>query len=338
MRIDAGIISTDAREAGVSAKALEEAGYDGAFTYEGPHDPFLPIVGAALATEKIELMTSIAVAFARNPMILANLGYDLNLLSKGRFILGLGSQIKPHITKRFSMPWSRPAARMKEMISAIQAIWDCWQNGSKLDFRGEFYTHTIMTPFFTPASNPYGPPKIYVAAVGPLMTKAVAESADGLLVHPFHTLNYMEETILPGITEGLTNVGKSNSDFDCSISVMTATGLDDESFASSVDAVRNQIAFYGSTPAYRGVLDSCGVGDLQDRLNLLSKEGKWQEMGALIDDELLNTIAVVSEKPEDAAAEIRKRYAGKGDRLTPALYSSNPALAPSLLNALKGLI
>ena len=335
MKIDAGIISSDAREAGISAKNLEDAGYDGAFTYEGPHDPFLPLVGAALSTEKIELMTSIAVAFARNPMILANLGFDLNLLSKGRFILGLGSQIKPHITKRFSMPWSSPAARMKEMISAIQAIWDCWQNGTKLDFRGEFYSHTLMTPFFTPASNPYGIPKIYVAAVGPLMTKAVAESADGLLVHPFHTVKYMEEITLPGVREGLAEANKSEKNFDFSISVMTATGLDEESFVNSVNAVRNQIAFYGSTPAYRGVLESCDAGDLQERLNLLSKEGKWAEMAKMIDNDILNNIAVIAENPELAAKEIKKRYEGKGDRLTPALYSDNPELAPALLKALK---
>ena len=335
MKIDAGIISSDAREAGISAKNLEDAGYDGAFTYEGPHDPFLPLVGAALSTEKIELMTSIAVAFARNPMVLANLGFDLNLLSKGRFILGLGSQIKPHITKRFSMPWSSPAARMKEMISAIQAIWDCWQNGTKLDFRGEFYSHTLMTPFFTPASNPYGTPKIYVAAVGPLMTKVVAESADGLLVHPFHTVKYMEEITLPGVKEGLAEANKSEKNFDFSISVMTATGLDEESFVNSVKAVRNQIAFYGSTPAYRGVLESCDAGDLQERLNLLSKEGKWSEMAKMIDNDILNNIAVIAESPELAAKEIKKRYEGKGDRLTPALYSDNPELAPALLKALK---
>ena len=335
MKIDAGIISSDARKAGISAKGLEDAGYDGAFTYEGPHDPFLPLVGAALSTEKIELMTSIAVAFARNPMVLANLGFDLNLLSKGRFILGLGSQIKPHITKRFSMPWSSPAARMKEMISAIQAIWDCWQNGTKLDFRGEFYSHTLMTPFFTPASNPYGIPKIYVAAVGPLMTKAVAESADGLLVHPFHTVKYMEEITLPGVKEGLAEANKSEKNFDFSISVMTATGLDEESFINSVNAVRNQIAFYGSTPAYRGVLESCDAGDLQERLNLLSKEGKWAEMAKMIDNDILNNIAVIAESPELAAKEIKKRYEGKGDRLTPALYSDNPELAPALLKALK---
>jgi len=233
------------------------------------------------------------------------------------------------------MPWSSPAARMKEMISAIQAIWDCWQNGTKLDFRGEFYSHTLMTPFFTPASNPYGIPKIYVAAVGPLMTKAVAESADGLLVHPFHTVKYMEEITLPGVREGLAEANKSEKNFDFSISVMTATGLDEESFVNSVNAVRNQIAFYGSTPAYRGVLESCDAGDLQERLNLLSKEGKWAEMAKMIDNDILNNIAVIAENPELAAKEIKKRYEGKGDRLTPALYSDNPELAPALLKALK---
>ena len=166
MKIDAGIPTNDPREAGKATKILEDAGYDGAFTAETSHDPFLPLVTAAIETEKIELVTSIAVAFARNPMILANLGYDLQKLSKGRFILGLGSQIRPHITKRFSMSWSSPAARMKELVEAIRAIWDCWQNESKLDFRGEYYTHTLMTPFFNPGPNPYGLPKIYVAAVG----------------------------------------------------------------------------------------------------------------------------------------------------------------------------
>ncbi len=215
MKIDAGIPTNDPRESGKATKVLEDAGYDGAFTAETSHDPFLPLVSAALETEKIELVTAIAVAFARNPMILANLGYDLQKLSKGRFILGLGSQIRPHITKRFSMSWSSPAARMKEMIEAIRAIWDCWQNEGTLNFKGEFYTHTLMTPMFSPGPNPYGVPKIYVAAVGPLMTKSVAESADGLLVHPFHTPKYMTETTLPIVEESLSSVGKTRSCYDC---------------------------------------------------------------------------------------------------------------------------
>ena len=335
MKIDAGIEKINPKDSGNAAKSLEDAGYDGAFIPETSHDPFLPLVTAALATEKIDLYTSIAVAFARNPMILANLGYDLHLLSKGRFILGMGSQIKPHITKRFSMPWSSPASRMKELIEAIRAIWDCWQNESKLDFRGEFYTHTLMTPMFNPGPNPFGLPKIYVAAVGPLMTKAVGESADGLLVHPFHTPQYMKETTLPIVERALTSTGRNRSDFDFSISVMTATGTNEESYKKAIDACKNAISFYASTPAYKGVLDIHGYGDLQGKLNLMSKEGKWKEMALLIDDELLNTVAVVAETPEAAAAEIKLRYGEQGDRITPGFYSGEKGLAARVIKALR---
>ena len=335
MKIDAGIPTNDPREAGKATKALEDAGYDGAFTAETSHDPFLPLVTAAIETEKIELVTAIAVAFARNPMILANLGYDLQKLSKGRFILGLGSQIRPHITKRFSMPWSNPAARMKELIQAIRAIWDCWQNETNLNFKGDFYTHSLMTPFFNPGPNPYGIPKIYVAAVGPLMTKSVAESADGLLVHPFHTPKYLYETMLPIVKEGLSSTGKDRAEFDFSISVMTATGLSEETYKKAIQACKSGIAFYASTPAYKGVLEAHGYGDLQGRLNLLSKEGKWGEMTSLIDDELLNTVAVVAETPEEVAQEIKKRYSDQGDRITPAFYSGEEGLASRVISALR---
>ena len=335
MKIDAGIPTNDPREAGKATKALEDAGYDGAFTAETSHDPFLPLVTAAIETEKIELVTAIAVAFARNPMILANLGYDLQKLSKGRFILGLGSQIRPHITKRFSMPWSNPAARMKELIQAIRAIWDCWQNETNLNFKGDFYTHSLMTPFFNPGPNPYGIPKIYVAAVGPLMTKSVAESADGLLVHPFHTPKYMHETTLPIVKEGLSSTGKDRAEFDFSISVMTATGLSEETYKKAIQACKSGIAFYASTPAYKGVLEAHGYGDLQGKLNLLSKEGKWGEMTSLINDELLNTVAVVAETPEEVAQEIKKRYSDQGDRITPAFYAGEEGLASRVISALR---
>ena len=335
MKIDAGIPTNDPREAGKATKALEDAGYDGAFTAETSHDPFLPLVTAAIETEKIELVTAIAVAFARNPMILANLGYDLQKLSKGRFILGLGSQIRPHITKRFSMPWSNPAARMKELIQAIRAIWDCWQNETNLNFKGDFYTHSLMTPFFNPGPNPFGIPKIYVAAVGPLMTKSVAESADGLLVHPFHTPKYLYETMLPIVKEGISSTGKDRAEFDFSISVMTATGLSEETYKKAIQACKSGIAFYASTPAYKGVLEAHGYGDLQGKLNLLSKEGKWGEMTSLIDDELLNTVAVVAETPEEVADEIKKRYSDQGDRITPAFYSGEEGLASRVISALR---
>ena len=322
-------------EAGPAIKQLEDSGYDGAYSFEGAHDPFLPLVAAATNTSKIELITSIAVAFARNPMTLANIGYDLNLVSQGRFILGLGSQIKPHITKRFSMPWSSPAARMKEMVEAINAIWDCWQNGTKLNYRGEFYTHTLMTPFFNPGPNPYGLPKIYVAAVGPLMTQAVSESADGLLAHPFNSPKYINDVTLPIINKGLKTTGKTRDQFDLSVSVMTGIGATEETHQQAVKACRDQVAFYASTPNYKAVLETHGLGHLSEELNKLSKQGQWKEMGEAIDDETLKTFAVVEETPEALAKEIKKRYGTIGQRIAPVLYSGELDLAASVLTALK---
>ncbi len=322
-------------EAGPAIKQLEDAGYDGAYTFEGAHDPFLPLISAAMQTSNIELITSIAVAFARNPMNLANIGYDLNLVSEGRFILGLGSQIKPHITKRFSMPWSSPAARMKEMVEAIKAIWDCWQNGTKLNYRGEFYTHTLMTPFFNPGPNPHGLPKIYVAAVGPLMTQAVSESADGLLAHPFNSPKYVNEVTIPIINKGLETTGKNRDQFDLSVSVMTGIGATEETHKLAVKACRDQVAFYGSTPNYKAVLETHGLGHLSEELNKLSKQGKWMEMGDAIDDETLKTFAVVEESPEALAKEIKNRYGNIGQRIAPVLYSGELDLADSVLKALK---
>jgi len=335
MKIDAGIMVNNPAEAGPAIKQLEDSGYDGAYSFEGAHDPFLPLVAAATNTSKIELITSIAVAFARNPMTLANIGYDLNLVSQGRFILGLGSQIKPHITKRFSMPWSSPAARMKEMVEAINAIWDCWQNGTKLNYRGEFYTHTLMTPFFNPGPNPYGLPKIYVAAVGPLMTQAVSESADGLLAHPFNSPKYINDVTLPIINKGLKTTGKTRDQFDLSVSVMTGIGATEETHQQAVKACRDQVAFYASTPNYKAVLETHGLGHLSEELNKLSKQGKWKEMGEAIDDETLKTFAVVEETPEALAKEIKKRYGTIGQRIAPVLYSGELDLAASVLTALK---
>jgi len=335
MKIDAGIMISNPLDAGPAFKQVEDAGYDGAYTFEGAHDPFLPLVAAASQTTKIELVTSIAVAFARNPMILANIGYDLNLLSEGRFILGLGSQIKPHITKRFSMPWSQPAARMKDMVLAIKAIWDCWQNDTKLNYRGDFYTHTLMTPFFNPGPNPYGLPKIYVAAVGPLMTQAVSESADGLLGHPFSSPTYLEQVTLPIIKKGIESAGKTRDQFDLSISVMTGIGANEDSHKKAVQACREQVAFYASTPNYIAVLETHGYADLSKELNRLSKQGKWKEMGEAIDDEVLNTFAVVEETPEALAKEIKLRYGAIGQRIAPVLYSGELDLAGDVLRALK---
>ena len=298
-----------------SAQRLEAKGYAGAWTAETSHDPFLPHMVAAEHTERIELGTSIAVALARNPMTLANIGYDLQQYSRGRFILGLGTQIKPHITKRFSMEWSRPAARMREMITAIRSIWDCWENGTKLAFRGDFYTHTLMTPFFDPGPSPHGDPKVFISAVGPLMSEVAGEVCDGIICHAFSTEQYLREVTIPAVKRGLAKAGRSMDDFEIVGPGFVVTGGDEESMARSAAGIRQQIAFYGSTPAYRGVLDLHGWGDAQDELNRMSKEGAWQAMAELIDEEMLSTFAVVGE-PDSIADGIAKRYGDCVDRMT----------------------
>jgi probable F420-dependent oxidoreductase len=313
MKVDGGLgaIST----AGDTARSLEAAGYDGAWSAETSHDPFLPHVLAAEATEAIELGTGIAVAFGRNPMTLANTAWDLQMHSQGRFLLGLGSQIKPHITKRFSMPWSSPAARMREMILAIRAIWDCWDGDGTLDFRGDFYTHTLMTTFFNPGPCPYGHPKVFVAAVGPKMTEVAGEVADGMLCHGFTTASYLQEATLPSLETGLAKAGRTRADLELSIPAFIVTGTSEEEMARSSIGVRRQVAFYGSTPAYRPVLDHHGWGDLQGELNRLSKQGEWHAMGDLIDDEVLDAFAVVAE-PHDVAEALLARWGGLVDRIS----------------------
>jgi probable F420-dependent oxidoreductase len=313
MKVDGGLglVAT----AGATARSLEAAGYDGAWSAETSHDPFLPHVLAADATERIDLGTGIAVAFGRSPMTLANTAWDLQVQSEGRFLLGLGSQIKPHITKRFSMPWSSPAARMREMILAIRAIWDCWDGDGKLDFRGDFYTHTLMTPFFNPGPCPYGHPKVFLAAVGAKMTEVAGEVADGLLCHGFTTASYLQEATLPALETGLANAGRPRSDLELSIPAFIVTGTNEVEMARSATGVRRQIAFYGSTPAYRPVLEHHGWGDLQDDLNRLSKQGEWDAMGDLIDDEVLDAFAVVAE-PQDLAGALLARWRGLVDRIS----------------------
>ena len=289
-------------------KHLESLGCDSAFSAEIANDPFFPLVLAAEHSDNIELMTSIAVALARNPMTLANLSHDLNQYSKGRFVLGIGSQIKPHITKRFNMPWSKPASRMREYILAMRAIWDCWQNDTKLDFRGEFYQHTLMTPMFVPAKKDFGAPLVKLAAVGPVMTEVAGEVADGVIAHGFTTPDYLHEVTVPAVNRGLEKAGKKREEFDLICPVMVASGGSEEEFTQNVQMLRMQLAFYASTPAYQKVLDQHGWGDLQPRLTVMSKEGKWQEMGELINDEILNTFAVVCESPDDVAPTILQRY------------------------------
>jgi len=246
-------------------------------------------------------------------MILANISHDLNAFSKGRFTLGLGSQIKPHITKRFSMQWGAPAAQMRELVLAMRAIWANWYSGEPLQFVGKYYTHTLMTPAFTPENPAYGAPKVVLAAVGTHMTEVAGEVADGMIIHPFSNQAYIESVTLPAIERGLKKAGKTRDQFEISYSCFVVTGRDEAEFEASKKAARERIAFYGSTPAYKGVLDAIGAGDLQETLNRMSKQGRWQEMGTLIGDDLLNAFGVMGE-PRDIAPQMLARYGKFVDR------------------------
>ena len=329
MRIDGGLMG-DLSESGRQAKRLEGLGYHGALTAETAHDPFFPLLLAAQETESIELMTSIAVAFSRTPMNLANIGHDLNSFSKGRFILGLGSQIRPHITKRFSMPWSKPAARMREFILAMRAIWHAWHEGAPLKFEGEFYTHSLMTPMFTPTDTQYGAPKVFLAAVGPLMTEVAGEVADGVIIHAFTTEKYLREVTLPAVERGLAKSGRSRADFQVVYPGFVVSGTTEEAFAQTKQAVCKQIAFYGSTPAYAPVLGIEGWGELQPELNRLSKQGQWNEMGTLITDEVLDKFAVVGE-PDAAVDKFLSRFGDVVDRTTGSFPSRDSDHARAIL-------
>jgi probable F420-dependent oxidoreductase len=308
-------MSTDPQVIVEAAKEAERQGWDGVLTAETGHDPFFPLLLAAEHTERIELGTGIAVAFARSPMIMANVGYDLQAFSRGRCILGLGSQIKAHIEKRFSMPWSHPAARMREFVLAMRAIWACWNEGEKLDFQGEFYRHTLMTPFFDPGPNRYGTPKVFLAAVGERMTEVAGEVADGVICHAFTTEKYLREVTLPALERGLAKAGRKRKDFQVSFPGFTVTGKDEKSWSESRRAVCKQIAFYGSTPAYRPVLEMHGWGGLQTELNSLSKQGQWDKMGELIDDKILEQFAVVG-TPDEVIPKFKARFGGVVDRTT----------------------
>ncbi len=290
------------------AAALREAGAAGVFTFEGPHDVFAPLTLAS-TVGGLDLMTNVAIAFPRNPIHLAHQAIDHQLLSGGRFVLGLGTQIRTQIEKRFGAEFDRPVDRMVELIAALRAIFTTWSTGERLNFRGEFYTHRLMTPNFSPGANPYGPPPIYIGALGPRLTRAAAEHADGLLVMPFGSTKFLREHTMAAVRAGLAAADRS--EFAVVPEIIVSPGEDH-------DGTRRLLAFYGSTPAYRPVLEAHGWGDLQPELHALSKQGRWQEMGALIDDDVLSTIAAVG-SPAEIAAHIRERADGIAD--TVCIYS-----------------
>jgi probable F420-dependent oxidoreductase len=334
VRVDAKLAWSDKADSVLSdlaeqGRAAESAGYSGMWSAESAHDPFLPLIAVAQATSNLELGTAIAVAFARNPMSLAYSAHDLQLLTGGRFMLGLGSQVRAHIQRRFDMPWSKPAARMREFIQALQAIWSAWSTGDKLDFQGDFYSHTLMTPFFSPKPSPWGPPKIYLAAVGEHMTEVAGAVCDGLMPHPFTTDRYLRERTLPTAERGLSDSGRTLDEFSISFQGLVASGRTGEEMDAAIRGVRKQIAFYGSTPAYHQVFELHGWGDLGSQLNALSRTAdadRWDRMGDLVDDEVLAAFAVVAE-PDRVADAVTARYGDIVDRFNfYAPYPHDPDL------------
>jgi probable F420-dependent oxidoreductase len=318
-----------------AAVAAEAAGYDGTIMPETQHDPFVALALAARATTRLTLSTGIAVAFARSPMTTAMAANDLQTISGGRFVLGLGSQVKAHIERRFSMPWSQPAARMQEYVEAVRAIWQSWQTGDRLRFEGQFYRHTLMTPFFSPGPNEFGTPPIWIAAVGEGMAETAGRVADGLIAHGFTTRRYLTEVTIPAVRRGQDAAGRSAADVGLSVSPFVALG-EGAALDRAIAAVRAQIAFYASTPAYRGVMELHGWQDVADQLHALSTRGGWGEMGALVTDDMLAEFAAVG-TPAEVGAVLRERFDGLATRMSfYAPYETDPAVWPELLAAIRG--
>lgn len=311
-----------------AARALHEMGFDGAYTQEGNRDVFFPLLLAARAAP-LDLYTNVAIAFPRSPMHLAYTAFDLQRASQGRFALGLGSQIRPHIEKRYSARWDHPVKQMREYVQALHAIFDCFHEGKKLDFRGEYHTFTLMTPTFVPEPLPWGPPPIWMAALGPVMTRTAAEVADGVLIHPFNSERFLREVTVPAVAEGLRRSGRARDGFTLGVDVILCVYGDEEEQAVAEQGCRFNTAFYASTPSYRVTLDVHGWGDRQPRLNEMTKAGRWGEIGSVVDDELLDTVCVRG-TPAEAAAVVRSRYADLADRVS---FSVPYAVRPDTLAA-----
>lgn len=326
-------------EEGAEIRRLAAIGFDGAFTFEGSHDPFFPLVAAATARTGMHLMTNVAIALPRSPLTLAYAAWDLQTLSGGHFRLGLGSQIKTHIERRYGSRWDSPVGQMREWVEAIHAIFNAWQNREKLDYRGTYTSHTLMTPFFDPGPNEFGPPPILLGGLGPKMTQMVAEVADGLLTHPFNSRRHLTERTLPAVDAGLAAAGRAargsaDDSFQLILEAMVCCGRNEAELKAAEVEARARLAFYGSTPSYLPVLEAEGWEDLQPELNRLSKEGKWAEMGNLIDDTMLRTLSVYG-TPAECAAGIKERF---GDAATRVALTMPQGADPSLTEELLSLI
>jgi probable F420-dependent oxidoreductase len=313
MKFDAGLPIIPLKDVPAIARATDEIGFDALWTQETQHDPFLPCALIAEHTQKLNFGTAIAVSFARSPATLAYTAWDLAAQSGGRFILGLGTQVKAHIERRFGMPWPEsPVGKLREQILDIRAFWDCWQNGTKLNFRGEYYKATLMSPFFNPGAIEHPNIPIYIAGVNTGLAHLAGELCEGFHAHPFHSPRYLREVILPAIEEGAVKAERTRRDVSISTTAFVATSPEEEGFA------RMQIAFYASTPSYRAVMDLHGWADVAEKLSGFAAKGEWAEMPMLITDEMLNEFCLRT-TTENLALDLKTRYEGLADRLT--LYS-----------------
>ncbi len=332
MKVDAPLVGSELRSVPEAARRIEADGFDGVYTFEGPRDPFLPLMLAAEHTRRVELMTAVAIAFARSPMVVAHTGWDLQAASGGRAILGLGSQIRAHVERRFSMEWSHPAQRMRDFVGALRAIWSAWQDGVPLRFESAHYHHTLTTPFFTPGRIPAGPPRVFLAGVGPGMTTVAGETADGFFVHPFSTPEYLRARTLPRLRAGSRG---ASADFEIAWPVMIATGATDEARAGAELATRAQIAFYASTPAYRPVLELHDRAELQPELRERTKSDDWTSLLELVDDELFDLVAIRG-TPGECGVELAVRTRGLVSRVAPnAPYGAAPGIWAEVLKAFR---
>jgi probable F420-dependent oxidoreductase len=292
VKLDTGLLVSNLREVPAHAKAAEALGFDALWSAETSHDPFLPLAIAAEHTERIKLGTAIAVAFPRSPMVLAQIGWDLQALSNGRFMLGLGTQVKGHNERRFGVRWEHPGPKLREMILMIRAIWDCWQNGTRPSFAGKFYNFTLMTPFFNPGPIEHPQIPIYIAGVNEYICQLAGELCDGFHIHPFHSLRYLDEVVLPNVDKGLAKSGRRRQQIAMSTTAFVITGANEAEIEAAKAPVRQQISFYASTRTYKGVLDVHGWGDACLRLNEKAAKGDWTGMADEITDEMLEVYAV----------------------------------------------
>jgi len=315
MKLDTTLAVHDLRAVADYARRAEDIGFDALWSTEAKHDPFLPLAVAATTTQQLKLGTAIAVAFPRSPTITAHTAWDLQTSSHGRFLLGLGTQVKGHNVRRFGVPWEAPAKKLREVIIALRALWDCWQNGTPLKVEGEFYNLSLMIPEFSPEPQPYGRPPVYIAGVNPLMCRLAGELCDGFHVHPMHTIKYLKEVVLPNIAIGAARAGRSRNDMVLSSLVFVITGDTPQEMAAVRERVRSQIAFYASTRNYRLVLDTHGWGATFTQLKKKAAQGAWNTMANEITDDML-TVFAVEGPPEEIPDKLQARYNGILDRLT----------------------